>query len=56
MKIRIDRSGDDLVLPLPDELIERYHLKEGDEFDGDVFAKELERRGDTTTRQFPPGT
>lgn len=43
MKVKLERSGDDLVLPLADELIERYKLKEGDELDGDAFAAELGR-------------
>ncbi len=43
MGIKIERSGDDLWLPLPEHLIEQYGLKEGDEIDGERLAQELEK-------------
>lgn len=44
MKVKIERWGDDLVVPTPDELVERFQIKEGQEIDSSYFEQELEER------------
>jgi hypothetical protein len=45
MKIRLERDGDDLVAPLPEEFVEHYGLKEGDWIDAGALVAELEKHG-----------
>lgn len=41
MKMQIGRWGNSLAVRLPKALVERLHLKEGDEIDGEAIEKAL---------------
>ena len=42
MKVQIGRWGNSLAVRLPKSLVDRLHLKEGDEIDTEVIGKALE--------------
>jgi antitoxin MazE len=60
MKMQIGRWGNSLAVRLPKALVERLHLKEGDEIDGEAVARALteadqeavERRRDEAMRKL----
>lgn len=43
MKVKIERWGDELVLPLPDYLVERFQLREGQTLDSTYLEPEFEK-------------
>lgn len=43
MKVKIERWGDELVLPLPDHLVEQFQLREGQALDSTYFEPEFEK-------------
>lgn len=43
MKMQIGKWGNSLAVRLPRELVERFHLKEGDSIDGELFSRALRR-------------
>lgn len=50
MKMQIERFGKRLALELPDEWIERYRLRDGDQIDGEHVEAALRQRLDEWER------
>ena len=49
MKMQIGKWGNSLAVRLPRELVERFHLKEGDAIDSEIFDRAIEN--DRRTRE-----
>ncbi len=43
MKMQIGKWGNSLAVRLPREIVERFHLKEGDSIDTELLARALQR-------------
>lgn len=43
MKMQIGKWGNSLAVRLPREIVDRFHLKEGDSIDVDMFSRALQR-------------
>jgi antitoxin MazE len=43
MKMQIGKWGNSLAVRLPKEIVERFHLKEGDSIDVELFSRALQR-------------
>jgi antitoxin MazE len=43
MKMQIGKWGNSLAVRLPKEIVERFHLKEGDSIDMELFGRALQR-------------
>lgn len=44
MKMQVEKFGKRLALELPDDWVERYRLREGDEIDGHIVEVALQER------------
>lgn len=42
-KMHIGKWGNSLAVRLPKDVVERFHLKEGDSIDVDLFSRALQR-------------
>jgi antitoxin MazE len=43
MKMQIGKWGNSLAVRLPKEIVDRFHLKEGDSIDVELFSRALQR-------------
>lgn len=51
MKMQIERFGKRLALELPEELVERFNVREGDEIDSTVIEAALEAHREESERR-----